>query len=174
MACVCVCRLLMLIMATRSPRTQSYNCPTICKSHTGAHTLLVASSSHRNLRQFPLSDPASATPCPQQLPHISDQNQPPTQTSNGGTLFPQRGYSVTEKSPSCNTGVSVTFWGTFSSFLQTSFIASFQTSIQRSHSIIQSLATPQAIKREGMSQFQILLCFSQKKTVKPLQVSMCH
>lgn len=69
-----------------------------------AHTLLEESSSHRNLCPFPLSDPASltlpATPCPQRLPHISHQNQPPNQAGHSCTLFPERGYSVTEKSPS--------------------------------------------------------------------------
>lgn len=145
----------MLGMAINHPRTQSCNCLAIWRAPTGTHTLFRESSSHRNLHQFPLSDPASltqpATPCPQQLPHISNTNQPPTLASNSFTLFPERGYSVTEKSPP---GVArFEFQSLFSKiflyclffFLATTIIASFQTSTHRSHSIMQSLTAPLAI-----------------------------
>lgn len=68
-------------MATHCLRTQRCKCLAICRALTGTHTPLVESSSHRNLHQFPLSDPASltqpATPYPQQFPHISNQTPPP-------------------------------------------------------------------------------------------------
>lgn len=143
-----------------------------------AHTLLEESSSHRNLCPFPLSDPASltlpATPCPQQLPHISHQNQPPIQASNSCTLFPETGYSVTEKSPSGRIEFQIllghAFLYRFTSFFPRTFITSCKAvSTQRWHGIIQSLTDPLA----RMSQFQmLLLCFSQKRTVKPL-FSLC-
>lgn len=135
-------------MATLCLRTQSRNCLAICEALTGTHTLLMESSSHRNLCPYPLSDPASltlpATPCPQQLPHISHQKQPPTQASNSW------GYSVTAKSPSGRMEFQISFGHTFLylfSFLSPSnFITSFKTSTQRLHLIIQPLTDPLAIR----------------------------
>lgn len=60
-------------MATHCLRAQSCN---LVSSHLqSAHTLLVESSSHRNLHQFPLFDPA--TPCPQHSPTHIKTNPPP-------------------------------------------------------------------------------------------------
>lgn len=75
---------------------------TICRAHTGTqdHT---QTSTHFHFVFTSLALPA--TPCPQQLPHVSHQTPPHTHmhthihTEATAELCFQGGYSVTEKSP---------------------------------------------------------------------------
>lgn len=156
------------MMATHCLRIQSCNCLAICRALTRSSRNQVHTET--SVRFHCLTPPhllfqPHLAPSDSHTYHI--KTSPPTKPATAALCF-QREAILLLKNPLLEE-LSHALLYCFTSFSPRTFITSCKTvSTQWWHGIIQSLTDPLA----RMSQFQTLLYFSQKRTVKPL-FSLC-